>query len=241
LSEQGRIVGRVLELWRYPVQSLRGEALEAVAVGRQGIAGDRAFGLVDPEIDGFVTSARGQRRWRGLVTFDAHLLPNGAAEIRPPEGLVLSSAMPDIDARLSAVIGRPVKLKRKGEATPVYEHADLHLLTTATLGALADAYPGGRFAPARFRPNIVIDTGEEHGFLETDWIDRGLLIGEVMAARVNAHTMRCVMTTLAQGDLAQDPAILQTVRERNATRCGVYAKVVTPGIVRRGDPVRLAD
>ncbi len=241
MSDRAEIVGHVGELWRYPVQSLRGETLETAAVGRQGIAGDRAFGLVDPEIDGFVSSAKGQRRWRGLVTFAAHLMPDGGVEMRFPDGLVLSSAMPDIDARLSAAIGRPVRLKRKGEATPVYEHADLHVLTTATLSALAGAYPGGDFAPARFRPNIVIDMGEEHGFLETGWIDRELLIGDVMTARVSAHTMRCVMTTLAQGDLAQDPAILQTVRERNATRCGVYAKVVTPGIVRRGDPVRLAD
>jgi uncharacterized protein YcbX len=63
----------------------------------------------------------------------------------------------------------------------------------------------------------------------------------VMTARVSAHTLRCVMTTLAQGELPQDPAILQTVREQNAARCGVYAKVAMPGIVRRGDPLRLID
>ncbi len=47
------------------------------------------------------------------------------------------------------------------------------------------------------------------------------------------------MPTLAQGDLPQDPAILQVVRERNATRAGVYLAVARPGTVRVGDSVRL--
>jgi uncharacterized protein YcbX len=241
MSGEGEIVGRVAELWRYPVQSLRGEALETAAIGRHGVVGDRAFGLVDPAIDEFVTSARGQRRWRDLVTYAARLLPDGGVEIRLADGLVLTSAMPDIDERLSAAIGRPVRLRRKGEAKPVYKHSDLHVLTTASLVSLGHAYPAGRFAPARFRPNIVIDTGDRRGFPEQGWLERGLRLGEVAAARVGDHTTRCVMTTLAQGDLPQDPAILQVVREQNAARCGVYAAVTTPGVVKRGDPVRLVD
>ncbi len=239
MGQAGEVVGTVVELWRYPVQSLRGEALALADVAATGIAGDRAWGIVDPEIGGFVTSARGQRQWRGLVRMSARQTEGGEAEIRLEDGTHLSTADPDAPRRLSDSIGRPVELRRKGEATPVYRHAPLHLLTTATLDALRNANPAARFAPARFRPNLVIDTGARRGFLETRWIGRRLAVGDAVRLVVSEHTMRCVMTTLAQGDLEQDPAVLQTVREQNETRCGVYASVLEPGPVRQGDPVRL--
>ncbi|PYO32274.1 MAG: MOSC domain-containing protein, partial [Candidatus Rokuibacteriota bacterium] len=50
---------------------------------------------------------------------------------------------------------------------------------------------------------------------------------------------RCVMTTLAQGDLSRDPGILRTAAQHNQVNVGVYAAVVRGGTIRRGDPVRL--
>ena len=47
----------VLELWRFPVKSLRGERLERAAVTEQGIEGDRGFGIVD-DATGLVLTAR---------------------------------------------------------------------------------------------------------------------------------------------------------------------------------------
>ena len=47
------------------------------------------------------------------------------------------------------------------------------------------------------------------------------------------------MTTLAQGDLPQDPGILRTAAQHNHVNVGVYAAVVQGGRIRRGDPVRV--
>ena len=47
------------------------------------------------------------------------------------------------------------------------------------------------------------------------------------------------MTTLPQGDLPFDAAILQTTTAHNETRAGVYATTVRPGAIRVGDPVRV--
>jgi hypothetical protein len=57
------------------------------------------------------------------------------------------------------------------------------------------------------------------------------------------------MTTLAQGDLPNDPGILRAAAQHNKVMIaplgqampsvGVYAAVVRGGAVRRGDPVRL--
>jgi len=59
--------------------------------------------------------------------------------------------------------------------------------------------------------------------------------------RYPVQSMRCVMTTLPQGDLPMDPAILHTATAHNNTRAGVYASVVRPGAIKIGDgaPARL--
>ena len=57
--------------------------------------------------------------------------------------------------------------------------------------------------------------------------------------RITGGCPRCVMTTLAQGDLPRDPGILRTAAQHNQVNVGVYASVLQGGNVRRGDAVRL--
>ena len=47
------------------------------------------------------------------------------------------------------------------------------------------------------------------------------------------------MTTLAQGDLPKDSGILRTAARHNNVNVGVYAEVLRPGTIRRGDAVTL--
>jgi hypothetical protein len=42
-------LGSVGALWRYPVKSMMGEELNASAVGKRGLVGDRVYAIVDPE------------------------------------------------------------------------------------------------------------------------------------------------------------------------------------------------
>ncbi|MEM9091044.1 MAG: MOSC N-terminal beta barrel domain-containing protein [Cyanobacteria bacterium P01_F01_bin.53] len=41
------LVGMLKALWRYPVKSMQGEALEASEVGEKGLLGDRTYALWD--------------------------------------------------------------------------------------------------------------------------------------------------------------------------------------------------
>ncbi len=121
-----------------------------------------------------------------------------------------------------------------------FDCATVHLLTTATLNRLRAFYPQGRFEIARFRPNIVVDTGtDEQSFLENGWTGQTLAIGDEVRLSVTGPCGRCVMTTLAQGDLPQDSNILRTAVQRNQGNVGVYATVVHGGTIRAGDKVRL--
>ena len=113
-------------------------------------------------------------------------------------------------------------------------------MTTASLQAAAAIHSKGRFVPARFRPNIVLDTGSGgHGFLESEWIGRMLVIGQELRLEVIAACERCSVPTLPQGDLARDPKILATVSKHNKTNMGIYARVAAPGRLRQGDFVEL--
>ena len=40
---------KIAELWRYPVESLQGERLDAVAVSADGLEGDGQFAIYDVE------------------------------------------------------------------------------------------------------------------------------------------------------------------------------------------------
>ena len=72
-------------------------------------------------------------------------------------------------------------------------------------------------------------------------MERHLQIGDTARIAVTDNCTRCVMTTLPQGDLPFDPAILHTVTATNRTWAGVYAGVQLPGTIAIGDPVRLLE
>lgn len=245
----GTVVGRVAEIWRYPVQSMRGEKLTQTLIESTGVPGDREYGVVDPEIGEVVSAAQGKKKWRGLVTLSARLLGGPASGQRPPVQIVtpagetLDGDQSDIDARLSAILEQPVHLAHRAieNKRSSYSHEPLHILTTASLAAFKAQHAKGQFAPARFRPNIVIDTGDTRGFLEQGWMERHLQIGDSARIAVTDNCKRCVMTTLPQGDLPFDPAILHTVNGANRTWAGVYASVRLPGTIAVGDPAVLLE
>ena len=121
-----------------------------------------------------------------------------------------------------------------------FDCAVLHLLTTATLDRLRALYPQGRFEARRFRPNMVVETGDGvKDFVENAWIGHTLAIGDAVRLSITGPCPRCVMTTLPQGDLPKDPGILRTAAHHNQVWVGVYASVLRGGRVARGDSVRL--
>ncbi len=121
-----------------------------------------------------------------------------------------------------------------------FDTAAVHILTTATLQRLHELYPEGRFAVPRFRPNVVVSpTDGSDGFVENAWLGRIVAIGEGVRLKIDLSCARCVMTTLAQGDLPKDPGILRTAARHNQVNVGVYASVLQGGKIRRGDSIRL--
>lgn len=179
-----------------------------------------------------------------------------------PDGSFAVSSSPDFAPALSAKLGRSVTLLTTpppqaqleeywpdmeelanrdvvtDEAMPegtFFDLAILHVLTTSTLDQLRELNPHSRFEPRRFRPNLIIDTGDRKGFVENDWIGKVIAIGPEVRIKVTGPCPRCVMTTLPQADLPKDPAILKTAAQKNEGRVGAYASIVQTGTIRMGD------
>jgi uncharacterized protein YcbX len=79
----------------------------------------------------------------------------------------------------------------------------------------------------------------EKDFAENAWVGHTLVIGTAVRLNITGPCGRCVMTTLAQGDLPPDPGILRTAAQHNHVNVGVYAAVARAGTIRPGDAIRL--
>ena len=111
----------------------------------------------------------------------------------------------------------------------------LMLMSTSALRAMADALPHSRIDVRRFRPNLVLDTSDAAGHPEFGWVGQRWRIG---AAEVDIveRCPRCVMVTQqVAGDLPPDRSVLRHIVRDLGQNVGVYARVATPGPVRRGD------
>jgi uncharacterized protein YcbX len=267
-------IGFIAAIHRYPVKSMMGEELNASRIGTKGLLGDRVFSIADPTT-GKVASAKNPSKWPELFTYRAAFtrpLDNGAlppARITFPNGSTISTEDDQIESRLSASLGKPVRflagalstgtleeywpdiegLARRDvvtdEAMPTgtfFDCAAVHFLTTATLDSLRASYPEGRFESRRFRPNFVIETPPElKGYPENEWDQKILAIGDEVKIKITGPCGRCVMTTLAQGDLPKDTGILKAAAKQNQARVGAYASVLQGGFVRAGDAVKVQD
>jgi uncharacterized protein YcbX len=209
---------RVEGLWRYPVKTLAGEALEAAVLGSDGIPGDRVVHVRGPE--GVRTSRRHHRLLglRGTLGPDGRPLVNGHPW-DSEEAFALVRGAAGEDAWLEAYDG--------------LDRFDVLPLLLATDGAVAAFGRDVR----RLRPNILI--GGVDGMDEAAWPGGELHIGEAVV-RLDSRRGRCPMTTVDPDTLARDPEVLRDIGRRFGGRLALNAGVARPGAVRVGDVATLA-
>ncbi len=233
------VIGTVAAVWRYPVKSLRGEALDdSVPIGARGFSGDRRFALRDRH--GQLGSGKTTRRFRridGLLGFAARY-DGERVLLRFPDGREIAGDDPGLDAALAAALGVEVTLVEAGRVWHM-DAAPVHLVTTASLRWLQAALPESAVDPRRFRPNLILDVAGT-GLVEREWIGRVLQIGRELRLKIGWETERCVMITLPQAELGADAALSRHLAQVNGHCFGVYADVAVPGSVQAGAAVRLA-
>lgn len=118
---------KIDRIYRYPVKSMGGEAVETARVTPTGIAGDRRYAVYDVE-SGNVASAKSPRKWARLLHCAVRYLeePDFSNGIKPieisfPDQSTMVSTDPGIDAKLSEVFEREVRLVADYEIQPKSE------------------------------------------------------------------------------------------------------------------------
>ncbi|MBX2799635.1 MAG: MOSC domain-containing protein [Myxococcales bacterium] len=224
---------RVRALWRYPVKSLAGESVSGVELDGRGVVGDRLFALRDEE--GKLGSGKTTRRFSampGLLDLRTRVTEPGVA-VRI-DGRWVGVGDEAVHTALSAYVGRPVTVAREAEVSH-FDRGAVHLVTTASLRWLSDRLQEVPVDVRRLRPNLVVDAeGSEQ--VERAWVGQRLQVGGVLL-QVEAVTIRCVMTTMAQPALEANPAVLTAIGDTDDVGFGVYASVLEPGSVWLGDAV----
>jgi hypothetical protein len=206
----------VQELWRYPVKSMAGKSVDHIEITELGVADDREVLVINR--NGRIVTSRTHHKLLGLKgTIGEDSLPkiNGypwdSSEAR---ALVRGAAGPDVELIYSEGV----------------ERFDVLPLLVATDGAIKHM----GFDHRRLRPNVVV--GGVEGLDERNWPDRRLRIGEAVV-HVAQLRGRCVMTTYDPDTLVQDFAVLKSIVRELGGVMALDCSVISPGLVRVGDPV----
>jgi uncharacterized protein YcbX len=246
-------------LWRYPVKSLQGEALDAVDVEADGLRHDRAWGIRSCRT-GLVLTAR---RCPEML-FASARIEDGQPLMTLPDGTTRHGAGPGTDRALSDWLGQPVELVAAAgvpasageyfadatdDTSPALQWTmppgrfvdalPILLVTDGTLRRAAALHRGGHWDVRRFRPNILAVGGPD-GWAEDAWLQRSVTIGDAVTIVPQEPCQRCTMVTRPQPGLDGDLDIYRTVLHHHDGALGVWSTVARPGPIRLHDAVDVA-
>ena len=203
-----------MNLWRYPVKSLKAEPLERAEVLSDGLAGDRAAALLVES----PTHARAGKPFRGKESSRLHLTAD-------PETAASYAA----DAK--TLVSLTTEPSRWFDARPVSILLDLWVHDV-------EALVGEPLDPLRWRPNLYVEAAPGFTRREADLLDLTLHAGTV-ELRVVETNKRCLTITYDVATGASDPRVLGEVARNRDNVVGIYCEVVTPGIVSVGDTLSI--
>jgi uncharacterized protein len=239
-------IGRVEAIFRYPVKSMRGEPLEAAALGWHGLVGDRrlAFRRMNDR-GGFPWLTAG--KLPDLVLFAPQRRDDGTlgdlpTHICTPDGDQMPVFGQDLAAEISRRYGAPVEMMQLNHG--IFDEAAISVITSDTvreIGRLAGQSPDVR----RFRPNIVVRLLRSVPFQEDEWVGGVLSFGEgdapgnAPAVSVTMRDVRCSMLNLDPDSANPTPEVLKAVVRANHNNAGIYGVITRTGRLAVGQTVTL--
>lgn len=255
------IVGRVESLWRYPVKSMRGEALNQAFVSFAGVYGDRLFafkGATRPKGFPYFTGREQAKMLLYRPRFrhpDRALLPPNCTEaqdiglnpvpaaasdlaldVETPSGAILAVDDPALIRELEEGLGerQELTLLRSERAMTDCRPVSLFSIQTAQqLGRELDLQVDER----RFRANMFVDLTSTSGFAEDEFVGSTLRIGDRVVIAVLKRDSRCAMITIDPDTAERNAVILGRVTKAHEGKAGVYGAVLVEGVVRVGDDI----
>ena len=261
------IIGQVESVWRYPVKSMRGEAMVEIFAGFSGVYGDRLYAFKSSAAPvGFPLFHRaGKARDAaqppalspsgkgGLAPNLAEaealspiLNPIGAdpadlaLDVETPSGEVLAIDDPALLRQLAKGNGDGHSLTLLRSERSMTDCRPISLFSLQTARQLGEEV-GAVLDKRRFRANVYLDLGAANGFSENGLVGRRVQIGSKVVVSILERDPRCQMITLDPDTATPNPAILRKVAQGHDGTAGVYGAVLAEGIIRPGDPVAVLD
>jgi uncharacterized protein YcbX len=176
------LVGHVAAVTVYPVRSLAGAAVDRVAIGPSGLAGDRS--------------------WTVVGTDDRAIRAKDAPAMRDVPG----TGDPDADAAaLTALLGRPVRLVPAASGEEV---APVHLVSRRAMTRAAEGEVPEGCSAEDPRANLVLALDEEHD--ERAWVGRSIRVGGAVLeiTRTPKHCLGVYADVRTPGEVAVGDAVL---------------------------------
>ena len=236
-------IGQVEAIFRYPVKSMCGEALEVATLGWHGLEGDRrlAFRRVDDR-SGFpwLTASK----LPDLLLFAPHRLEAAAqsdlpTHVRTPDGQELPVFGEALATEVGRRYGSPVQMMRLDQG--IFDDASISVIASDTVREIA-RLAGQSADLRRFRPNIVVGLRRPAPFQEDEWLGGVLTFGEAddaPAITVTTRDVRCSMVNLDPDSASAAPEVLRAVVRANQNNAGVYGAVTRIGQLAVGQTIFL--
>ncbi|MEM7112594.1 MAG: MOSC domain-containing protein [Chloroflexota bacterium] len=234
-------IGVVKELYRYPVKSMKGEAIEKSHVFWYGLDGDRRAAFIRGDNQSKFPWLTG-RQISQLIQYEPYFTqPNNILgspiHVKTPSGDDLLLTDPALQEELAQAYGHEVQLINIGRG--IFDTLALSLMSTATAAALSQEM-GQLLDPDRFRQNIIIETYENGPYLEESWLGRRLTFGEGGAEiRLNQRIQRCAMVNIEPKTAVRNSAVLKMIAQKRDNCVGVVASTEKIGMIQVGDVIRL--
>jgi uncharacterized protein YcbX len=231
-------IGEVEALFRYPVKSMRGEALEAAELGWHGVDGDRRLALrrIDDR-SGFpwlTASKLPELILFAPVRTAAEGLPT---HVRTPEGEELGLFSQQLATEVGRRHGSPVEMTHLNRG--IFDEASVSVITSGTVGGISEL-AGHRPDVRRFRPNVLVQSLRSDAFEEDAWVGGSLSFGEGDEAAVIGITNRderCSMVNFDPDSARAAREVLKAVVRERENKAGVYATVIRRGRLAVGQPI----
>jgi uncharacterized protein YcbX len=188
-------------------------------------------------------------RWRPALHLTAQIVEGDLPNVAFPDGATMSVGDIAFNEHLSDYFGFSVVIGKLDDGSPNlafpvaahrHHHFPIHIITTGSLRLLAEIMSVNGVDVRRFRPTILVDTGDDAGLPESVWVGRSICVGPLQL-RVEEETKRCGLTFISQPGLDEDPEILRSILRHNKRHLGVYCSVTRGGDIQVGDQMRVLD
>ncbi|MBG0816605.1 MOSC domain-containing protein [Planomonospora sp. ID82291] len=232
--------GSVQRVLRWPVKSLRGEEVGQARFDARGMAGDRAYALVDGREHhvGRLLTVRQRAEmlhWRSGYPGDDGAA-DGVPTLTAPDGSEWKWDDPGLAGALAESLGTPLRLRA---ADGQQDRGPTVLVTTEASRAALEEELGAPVDLRRFRPNLHLAL-DAPAFAEEGWTAGTVVtVGDVELAVEGPEAGPCIRCAVPSWDpdgRERWPGLQKRLIERHANAFGVIMRVSRPGTVRRGDP-----